>query len=144
MFTSFMPQALEQAYLAQELNEVPVGAVIIHKNKIIAAGHNLVRTQNDPTAHAEIIVIRQAAQILGNYRLQECDLYVTLEPCTMCAGAIAQARIKRLYYGAEDIKGGAVSSGVRFFHQKTCHHKIEIYSGIMQNECKKIIYEFFL
>lgn len=138
-----MSEAIAQAEIAASLNEVPVGAVIAHQNQIIAKGHNLIRTHNDPTAHAEILAIRNAATILGNYRLNDCDLYVTLEPCTMCAGAIAQARIKRLYYGTNDPKGGAVHSGVRFFNQPTCHHKIEIYDQIESQKCAEILKGFF-
>ncbi len=138
-----MDDALKQADTARNAGEIPVGAVIVHHNKIIARGHNLTVTNNDPTAHAEIVVIRKAAQILKNYRLTDCDLYVTLEPCTMCAGAIANARIKRLYFGATDTKGGAVTSGVQFFNRPTCHHKIEIYDMIQAYECGKIIKDFF-
>ena len=138
-----MHQALMQAHKAVEMGEIPVGAVIVYKNEIIASGHNLTITNNDPTAHAEIVVMREAALILKNYRLNDCDLYVTLEPCTMCAGAIANARIRRIYFGATDPKGGAVTSGVRFFNQETCHHKIEIYDGIEVEKCQKIIKDFF-
>ena len=138
-----MEEALLQAEYAQSIGEIPVGAVIIHQNKIIAKGHNLTITNNDPTAHAEIVAIRQAGQILKNYRLNECDLYVTLEPCTMCAGAIAHARIRRLYFGASDPKGGAVTSGVQFFNQKTCHHKLDIYDNIHGEQCRHMIQKFF-
>lgn len=138
-----MDDALKEADNARIAGEIPVGAVIVYKNKIIARGHNLTITNDDPTAHAEIVVIRKAAEILKNYRLTECDLYVTLEPCTMCAGAIANARIKRLYFGSNDTKGGAVTSGVQFFNQPTCHHKIEIYDMIQAYECGKIIKDFF-
>jgi tRNA(adenine34) deaminase len=143
MFQSFMDDALKQAENARNVGEIPVGAVIVYNNKIIARGHNLTITNHDPTAHAEIVVMRQAAQILKNYRLTDCDLYVTLEPCTMCAGAIANARIKRLYFGAIDPKGGAVTSGVQFFNQPTCHHKIEIYDMIHAEKCGNIIKDFF-
>jgi len=143
MFTNFMNDAIEQAGYALKIGEVPVGAVIIHNQKIIATGHNLTIQNNDPTAHAEIIAIRKAAKIMGNHRLMHCDLYVTLEPCTMCAGAITQARIRRLYFGAYDPKGGAVTSGVQFFNQPTCHHKIEVYDGIQNQECAHIMRNFF-
>jgi tRNA(adenine34) deaminase len=143
MFKNFMDEALKEAEKAIAVGEIPVGAVIVHHNRIIAKGHNLTLTNNDPTAHAEIVVIRQAGQILKNYRLNDCDLYVTLEPCTMCAGAIANARIKRLYFGATDPKGGAVISGVQFFNQPTCHHKIDIYDAIQSEKCRAIIRGFF-
>lgn len=143
MFNDFMFYALKQAEQAKLLNEVPVGAVIVYKNKIIAHGHNLTRTNNDPTAHAEIVAIRQASNILKNYRLTDCDLYVTLEPCIMCVGAITNARIKRLYFGATDPKGGAVTSGVQFFNQSTCHHKIEIYDGFYAKQSETLLSNFF-
>ena len=138
-----MDDALEQAEKAVKIGEIPVGAVIVYRNEIIAKGHNLTISNNDPTAHAEIIVMRQAGEILKNYRLNDCDLYVTLEPCTMCAGAIANARIRRLYFGATDPKSGAVTSGVQFFNQPTCHHKIEIYDTIQTEKCRMIIQNFF-
>lgn len=143
MFKNFMDDALAQAHKALKIGEIPVGAVIVHNNKIICGGHNLTITNNDPTAHAEIVAIRKAATILNNYRLIDCDLYVTLEPCTMCAGAIANARIKRLYFGATDPKGGGVTSGVRFFNQPTCHHKIDIYDNIQSDKCGELIKNFF-
>ena len=139
-----MEMALQKAHEAKENNEVPVGAVIVHKNEVIARAHNLTNSQCDPTAHAEIIVLRKAAEILENSRLNECDLYVTLEPCTMCVGAISHARIRRLYYGAQDKKGGAVENGIQFFDNKTCMHKPEIYSGFNQTEAEKLLKEFFL
>ena len=139
-----MEMALQKAHEAKENNEVPVGAVIVHKNEVIARAHNLTNSQCDPTAHAEIIVLRKAAEILENSRLNECDLYVTLEPCTMCVGAISHARIRRLYYGAQDKKGGAVENGIQFFDNKTCMHKPEIYGGFNQTEAEKLLKEFFL
>lgn len=135
--------ALHQAHQAASKEEVPVGAVLVHNNLIIAQAHNLTETSNDPTAHAEILVIRQGCEILRKTRLDDCDLYVTLEPCTMCAGAIAHARIRRLYYGAYDPKGGAVDHGTQFFKQKTCLHRPEIYSGIHEKECSVILKSFF-
>ena len=143
MFKDFMLDALLQAEKAMTLGEIPVGAVIVYKNEIIASGHNLTITNKDPTAHAEIVALRQAGQVLNNYRLNDCDLYVTLEPCTMCAGAISNARIRRLYFGASDHKSGGVVSGVRFFSQPTCHHKIEIYDSIHSEKCSNIIKNFF-
>jgi len=138
-----MEQAFAQAKLAAERGEVPVGAVLVKDGKIIAANGNRTREQNDPTGHAEILVIRAAACELASERLEGCDLYVTLEPCTMCAGAISNARIKRLYYGASDAKSGGVEHGARFFEQETCHHRPELYTGLMELECSKILKEFF-
>lgn len=138
-----MGDALALAHAAIAVNEVPVGAVIIKEGKIIGQGYNRTRIDHDPTAHAEIAAIREAARFLGNDRLDDCDLWVTLEPCTMCAGAIAHARIRRLYYGAEDPKGGAVDSGVRFFDAPTCHHKPEVYAGIEGEGSAKLLLNFF-
>jgi len=142
-YTSFMGDALDLAHAAITVNEVPVGAVIVRDGKIIGQGHNRTRIDHDPTAHAEIVAIRQATAFLGNDRLDGCDLWVTLEPCTMCAGAIAHARLRRLYYGADDPKGGAVDSGVRFFDAPTCHHKPEVYAGIDGESSAKLLLEFF-
>lgn len=142
-FTSFMAEALELAREAEKTGEVPVGAVIVRDQKVIGRGHNLTRTQNDPSAHAEIVAIRDAASYLGTDRLENCDLWVTLEPCTMCAGAIAHARIRRLYYAASDPKGGAVDGGVRFFNAPTCHHAPEIYAGIDEMESTALLRNFF-
>lgn len=139
-----MGDALDLAHAAITVDEVPVGAVIVRNGKIIGQGHNRTRIDHDPTAHAEIVAIRQATEFLGNDRLEDCDLWVTLEPCTMCAGAIAHARLRRLYYGADDPKGGAVESGVRFFDAPTCHHKPEVYAGIDGESSAKLLMEFFL
>lgn len=138
-----MAVALDEARRAIDLDEVPVGAVVVHDGQIVAQGTNLTNTLYDPTAHAEIIVLREAAAKLGTHRLAECDLYVTLEPCTMCAGAISHARIRRLYFGAYDLKGGAVTSGVRFFSTPTCHHAPEIYDGISEREAAALLRDFF-
>lgn len=138
-----MRLALKAARDAAEAGEVPVGAVIMRNGQLVATAANAPRQLHDPTAHAEIAVIREAARILGRDRLEDCDLWVTLEPCTMCAGAIAHARIARLYYGANDPKGGAVEHGARFFTQHTCHHRPEIYSGIGEREAGAILREFF-
>lgn len=143
MKISFMDKALEKAYEAINKDEVPVGAVLVHNNQIIAAAHNCVERDKDPTAHAEILVLRMGAQHLGQTKLSECDLYVTLEPCTMCAGAIAHARIKKLFYGAYDIKGGAIDHGVQFFQKKTCFHQPEVIGGIQEEACSKILCDFF-
>ena len=124
----YMREAIAQAQEASDRGEVPVGAVIVNsKGNIISRAGNSPISLLDPSAHAEILAIRQAATILGNYRLLDCSLYVTLEPCTMCAGAISAARLKRVVYGATDIKGGALESGVRFFETKFCNHKLHIF-----------------
>ncbi|WP_261293280.1 nucleoside deaminase [Sphingomonas hylomeconis] len=138
-----MRAALDAARAAADAGEVPVGAVVVSKGAIIAVAANAPRTLRDPTAHAEIRAIRAAAELLGSDRLEDCDLWVTLEPCAMCAGAIAHARIARLYYGAEDAKGGAVAHGPRFFAQPTCHHRPEIYSGIGEDEAAGLLRAFF-
>lgn len=139
----FMAIALEEARAAAARDEVPVGAVLVLDGEIIARSGNVTRARNDITAHAEIAVIREAAEKLGQERLVSADLYVTLEPCTMCAAAISFARIRRLYYGAEDAKGGAVDNGVRFFSQPTCHHSPEVYSGLGEIEAAEILTGFF-
>lgn len=140
---SFMDLAIKQAKLAADRSEVPVGALIVKNGAVIAADGNRILELKDPTAHAELRVIRQAASILGTERLIECDLYVTLEPCPMCAGAISLSRIRRLYFGADDPKSGAVENGVRYFEDPTCHHSPEIYSGIQRETCRKLLIEFF-
>lgn len=140
---SFMDLALEQAEIAGQAGEVPIGCVIVRDGQVIASAGNRTLTDRDPSAHAEILAIRQAAATLGSERLVDCDLYVTLEPCTMCAGAISFARIRRLYYGAADPKGGAVDSGVRFFAQPTCHHAPEVYSAVGEIEAAAMLREFF-
>jgi tRNA(Arg) A34 adenosine deaminase TadA len=138
-----MRAALDAAQAAAADGEVPVGAVVVRGGEIIATAANAPRTLHDPTAHAEIRAIRAAAEALGTDRLEECDLWVTLEPCAMCAGAIAHARIARLYYGAEDPKGGAVAHGPRFFTQPTCHHRPEVYAGIGEDEAAALLRDFF-
>jgi tRNA(adenine34) deaminase len=138
-----MRAALDAARRAALAGEVPVGAVVMRRGEIIATAANAPRTLHDPTAHAEMLAIRAAAQVLGSDRLEECDLWVTLEPCAMCAGAIAHARIARLYYGAEDAKGGAVAHGPRFFAQPTCHHRPEVYAGIGEDAAARLLREFF-
>ena len=140
---SFMDLALKAAEKAGKSGEVPIGCVIVRDGKVLAAASNRTLNDRDPTAHAEILAIRDAARKLGSERLTGCDLYVTLEPCTMCAGAISFARIRRLYYGAADPKGGAVESGVRFFASPTCHHVPEIYSAVGDNEAAALLKEFF-
>jgi tRNA(adenine34) deaminase len=141
---SFMDLALAEARAARERGEVPVGCVIVHDGRVVARAGNRTVADRDPTAHAEIVAIRAAAAVLGSERLADCDLYVTLEPCAMCAGAVAVARIRRLYYGAADIKGGAVDNGVKFFASPTCHHRPEVYGGIAEAETSALLKEFFL
>jgi tRNA(Arg) A34 adenosine deaminase TadA len=138
-----MRAALDAAREAAAAGEVPVGAVVVKDGAIVATAANAPRTLHDPTAHAEIRAIRAAAKALGSDRLEQCDLWVTLEPCAMCAGAIAHARIARLYYGAGDPKGGAVEHGPRFFAQPTCHHRPEIYAGIGESEAAALLRDFF-
>lgn len=138
-----MSLALDQARAALRAGEVPIGAAVVKDGKVIASAHNLTETKNDPTAHAEMLAIRAACEILKTPRLAECDLYITLEPCAMCAAAISFARIRRLYFGAADAKGGGVEHGARVFSQATCHHKPEIYSGISERECGELLKGFF-
>ena len=140
---SFMDDALAEARGAEAADEVPVGAVVARDGAVIARAGNRTLRDRDPTAHAEILAIRQAAEAIGTERLVDCDLYVTLEPCTMCAGAISFARIRRLYYGAVDPKGGAVDSGVRFFASPTCHHAPEVYSAVGEREAATMLRDFF-
>jgi tRNA(adenine34) deaminase len=141
---SFMERALDEARAAAKRDEVPVGAVIVCDGAVVAAAANRTRELGDVTAHAEVLAIRAAAAQLGAERLTECDLYVTLEPCTLCAAAISFARIRRLYYGAADPKGGAVEHGVRFFGAPTCHHAPEVYSGIGETAAAALLRGFFL
>jgi tRNA(Arg) A34 adenosine deaminase TadA len=135
--------ALDEARRAAARGEVPVGAVIVRDGEVIAAAGNSPRALSDPTAHAEILAIRAAASRLGSERLIGCDLYVTLEPCTMCAAAISFARIRRLYFGAADPKGGAVENGVRFFASPACHHAPEVYGGLAEREAAAVLTDFF-
>jgi tRNA(adenine34) deaminase len=140
---SHMDLALEQARAAQAAGEVPVGCVIVRDGRVIARAGNRTLADRDPTAHAELLAIRAAASALGSERLIDCDLYVTLEPCAMCAAAMAFARIRRLYYGAADPKGGAVENGVRYFTSPTCHHRPEVYGGIGEREAAVLLQDFF-
>jgi tRNA(adenine34) deaminase len=140
---SFMQIALEEARAAGARGEVPVGCTVVRDGAIVARAGNRTIADSDPTAHAEILAIRAAAAALGTERLTGCDLYVTLEPCAMCATAMSFARIRRLYFGAEDEKGGAVEHGVRFFSAPTCHHRPEIYGGINESQCAALLKEFF-
>lgn len=140
---SFMDFAMKAAENAAKSGEVPIGCVIVRGDEVIATAGNRTLTDRDPTAHAELLAIRQAAGKIGSERLVDCDLYVTLEPCTMCAAAISFARIRRLYYGATDPKGGAVDSGVRFFASPTCHHVPEVYSAVGEQEAAALLKDFF-
>lgn len=142
-FTSFMQAALCEAQAAAREGEVPVGAVVVQGGKIIGRGRNATRADCDPTAHAEIMAIRQACRALGQDRLPGCDLYVTLEPCAMCAGAIAHARISRLYFGAADPKSGGVTVGARVFEQSQSHHAPDVYDGIGAQEAAALLRDFF-
>lgn len=143
IMTSFMSIALEEAHAAGARGEVPVGCAIVRNGEVIARSGNRTIADRDPTAHAELIAIRAAATALGGERLTDCDLYVTLEPCAMCAAAISFARIRRLYFGAADPKGGAVEHGVRFFAAPTCHHKPEVYGGINESDSAALLKDFF-
>jgi tRNA(adenine34) deaminase len=140
---SFMDRALKEAERAAARGEIPVGAIVVCDGAVVAADGNRTRELSDVTAHAEVLVIRAAAARLGSERLAECDLYVTLEPCTLCAAAISFARIRRLYYAAADPKGGAVEHGVRFFAAPTCHHAPEVYSGIGETAAAALLRTFF-
>jgi len=138
-----MAHALEAARRAAASGEVPIGAVVVKDGAIIAAAHNAPRRLGDPTAHAEVLAIREAARALGAERLEGCELWVTLEPCAMCAGAISHARIARLYYAAPDAKGGAVEHGARVFDQPQCLHRPEVYSGMGESEAAELLRGFF-
>ena len=141
--TYFMQKALQEARKSLQKGEVPVGCVIVYQNEIIASGHNLTRTRHDPTAHAELIAISKASEILGYERLLDCELYVTLEPCAMCAGAMIWARIRRLIFGAFDPKAGACGSLYNLPQDKRFNHFIEITSGVLDKECGEVISDFF-
>lgn len=139
-----MEQALEQAELAFKAGEVPVGAVVVKNGRIISRAANSMVQDANPLAHAEIKAIHNARLAIESSYLNDCDLYVTLEPCTMCAGAIALARLRRVYYGAHDIKSGALESGIGFFNQPTCHHRPDVYSAILEVECSELLKRFFV
>ncbi len=141
--SSFMGIAFEEARAAASAGEVPVGCAIVRNGMVIARAHNRTLADRDPTAHCEMLAIRQAAAAVVSERLTDCDLYVTLEPCAMCTAAISFARIRRLYYGAADPKGGAVENGVRFFAAPTCHHRPEVYGGIGEAEAAALLKGFF-
>ncbi len=141
--TKFMMLAYAQAELAYAANEVPVGAVVVLNGEPIALAHNRVETDQNPVAHAELLVIQAAAKAIGDSRLINCDLYVTLEPCAMCAQAISHARIRRLYYGAFDPKSGGVDHGAKVYSHSTCHFKPEVYGGIQETKCAGLLKTFF-
>ncbi len=143
MIKNFMELAILQAEIAFKNNEVPVGAVIVENGEVICATHNQMRKLNDATAHSEILAIRLACEIKKTHRLDNCDLYVSLEPCAMCAGAISLSRIRNLYYALGDKKFGAVENGVNFFANKSCFHKPNIYSNISEDKSRKLLQEFF-
>lgn len=138
-----MSLALKEANKAKEIDEVPIGCVIVFNDKVIAKGYNLRETSLDPTTHAEIVAIRKASKKLKNWRLEDCDIYVTVEPCIMCAGAIILSRIKRVIYGAKDLKGGGFGSSINVLDAKGINHHPEIVSGILEKECSEIISNYF-
>ncbi len=138
-----MAEALKEAKKAALKNEVPIGAVVVHKNKIIGRGHNLSIKNNNPTAHAEVLALGQAAKKIKNYRLVDADMYVTIEPCAMCAGAMVWARIRNLYFGAKDAKAGACGSVFNITNNKKLNHRINIHQGILEAESRRLIQEFF-
>lgn len=138
-----MQKAMQQAQAAREIDEVPVGAIIVRGSQIVGAAHNLTRQLRDPTAHAEMLAITQAAEAVGDWRLSDCTLYVTLEPCPMCAGAIVNARVKTVVFGACDPKAGAVESLFRLLDDDRLNHKSEVISGVMGPKCGHILTEFF-
>ena len=139
----FMKLALEQAKKAYKKDEVPIGAVIVCNDKVVAKGFNIREKRNDPTGHAEIVAIKKACKKRRSWRLEDCTIYVTVEPCSMCAGALLWTRIKRIVFGAFDAKGGALGSSYNLFEQKNLNHKAEITSGVLEDECSKIMKDFF-
>jgi len=139
----WMEEALREGVRAQAAGEVPIGAVVVHEGRILGRGSNRPISSNDPTAHAEIIAMREAGQALGNYRLADCDLFVTMEPCAMCAGAMVHARIRRLIYGATDPKAGAVESVMRVLDNAALNHRIEVTKGVLAGRCMELVQAFF-
>ena len=138
-----MKEAIKEAKKAELIDEVPIGCIIVKNDKVIARAHNVRETKQNPTGHAEIIAINKASKKLNSWRLEECDIYITLEPCIMCAGAIIQSRIRNVYFGAYDLKGGAFGSSINVLEAKNINHHPEIISGILQNECSSIISNYF-
>jgi len=139
----WMEEALREAQRALAMGEVPVGAVVVRDGAVLGRGCNRPISSNDPVAHAEVVALREAAQAISNYRLLDCDLYVTVEPCAMCAGAITHARIRRLIYGAEDAKGGAVSSALQVLNHPKLNHQVEVVSGVLGARCMDLLQAFF-
>jgi tRNA(adenine34) deaminase len=139
----FMEEALREAQRALALGEVPVGAIVVQNGHVVGRGCNRPRTGHDPTAHAEIQALREAGHVVGNYRLRDCDLYVTVEPCAMCAGAITHARIRRLIYGAEDSKAGAVHSLLQVLNHPKLNHQVEVTGGVLAARCMDLLQSFF-
>ncbi|MGA2902243.1 MAG: tRNA adenosine(34) deaminase TadA [Candidatus Korobacteraceae bacterium] len=139
----WMEEALREALRALALGEIPVGAIVVYEGRIMGRGCNRPLSANDPTAHAEILALREAGQTIGNYRLLDCDLYVTVEPCAMCAGAITHARIRRLIYGAEDAKAGAVHSMLQVLNHPKLNHRVEVSSGVLAARCMDLLQTFF-
>src|SRR5271167_5243162 len=139
----WMEEALREAHRALVMGEVPVGAVVVHDGSIIGRGSNRPLSDNDPTAHAEVLALREAGKAIGNYRLLDCDLYVTVEPCAMCAGAITHARVRRLIYGAEDAKAGAVHSMFQVLNHPKLNHKVEVDAGVLAARCMELLQTFF-
>jgi len=139
----YMGQALMEARKAAELGEVPVGAVVVRKGEVIGRGHNKPISSHDPSAHAEVLALRAAGVFAGNYRLSECDLFVTIEPCAMCAGALTHARIRRLVYGAADPKAGAAGTSLQVVNHPAMNHRVEVVSGVLREECSALLQGFF-
>ena len=139
----WMQEALRSAQRALDIGEVPVGAVVVHEAKIVGRGFNRNLTDSDPTAHAEIVALREAGSTVGNYRLVNCDLFVTIEPCAMCAGAMVHARIRTLIYGAEDPKAGAVHSAMHVLNQPALNHQVEVRRGVLAGQCAELLQQFF-
>jgi tRNA(adenine34) deaminase len=140
---NYMKEAIKEAFRALDEDEVPIGAIIVHKNRIIGKAHNQREKLHDPTAHAEMIALTQAASFLDNWRLKDTTMYVTIEPCIMCAGALVNARVKRLVYGAQDPKAGGCGSIFNVINDKRLNHKIEVTSGVMEKDCRLLMKEFF-
>ena len=142
-YIKYMQEALKEAELARLEDEVPVGCVIVKDDQIIARAHNLRETTNNPLGHAETLAIKKASEVLGDWQLVDCDLYVTIEPCIMCGGAIIQSRIRKVIYGAPDLKGGAFGSSINILESKNINHHPEVISGVIEEECTKIIKDYF-
>ena len=142
-YSKYMLEALKEAELAKLEDEVPIGCVIVKDNQIIARAHNQRETTNNPLGHAETLAIKEASEILNDWQLVDCDLYVTIEPCIMCGGAIIQSRIRKVIYGAPDLKGGAFGSSINILESKNINHRPEVISGVLESECSKIIKDYF-